>query len=131
MPKIVPRLRLKPHASWGSVMNSASIGLASFAAAQRTREIGIRKVLGASVVNVVTLLSKELTMLVGLAFLIAVPVAYLAMNSWLANFAYRTTIGTQIFIVAGLGALLIAWLTVSFQSIRAAVANPVESLRYE
>ena len=99
--------------------------------AQRTREIGIRKVLGASVANVMTLLSKELTILVGLAFFIAVPVAYLAMNSWLAHFAYRTTIGMQIFIVAGLAALLIAWLTVGFQSIRAAVANPVESLRYE
>jgi putative ABC transport system permease protein len=106
-------------------------GLASFTAEQRTKEIGIRKVLGATVVNVVALLSKDFVKLVLLANLIAWPVAWWAMNKWLENFAYRVEIGWWIFALAGGLALVIALLTVSTQAIRAALTNPVESLRYE
>ena len=101
-------------------------GLVAFTAEQRTKEIGVRKVLGASVVNIVLLLSKDFTRLVAIAILIAI--AYVAMQRWLENFAYRIEI---LFLRAGLLAILIVWLTVSYQSIRAALANPVESLRYE
>ena len=106
-------------------------GLVTFTAEQRTKEIGIRKVLGASVTGLVHMISKDFTKLVLLALLIAIPVAYWAMNQWLANFAYRINIGIGTFVVAGLISLAIAWLTVSYQSIRAALANPVESLRNE
>jgi putative ABC transport system permease protein len=106
-------------------------GLAAFMAAQRTKEIGIRKVLGASVGSLIGLLSKDFLNLVVLAFLIAAPVAYFAMNWWLEDFAYRVEISWPIFLMAGSLALAIALLTVSYQAIRAAVANPVESLRYE
>ena len=106
-------------------------GLASFAAEQRTKEIGVRKVLGASVPTVVLLLSKDFTWLVLVAFVVAVPVAYVAMNQWLDHFAYRIDIPWPIFLVAGLAVLVVAWLTVSYQSVKAALANPVESLRYE
>ncbi|MFQ5630395.1 MAG: FtsX-like permease family protein, partial [bacterium] len=106
-------------------------GLAALAATQRTKEIGIRKVLGATVANVVTLLSKDFVKLVLLANLIAWPVAWYAMNRWLENFAYRIEIGWWVFALAGGLALVIALLTVSTQAIRAALANPVESLRYE
>lgn len=106
-------------------------GLAAFMAAQRTKEIGIRKVLGASVFSVVGLLSKEFIFLVGLALVIASPVAYYAMHKWLQNFAYRVEIHWWIFILAGVMALLVAFATVSFQSIRAALADPVKSLRNE
>jgi putative ABC transport system permease protein len=106
-------------------------GLAAFAAEQRTKEIGVRKVLGASVANVATLLSQDFFKLVLLANLIAWPLAYLAMNRWLEDFAYRTNIGWEVFVLAGALAVLIAILTVSSQAIRAALANPVESLRYE
>ncbi|MCH8959912.1 MAG: ABC transporter permease [Bacteroidetes bacterium] len=106
-------------------------GLASFTAQQRTKEIGVRKVLGASVGSLVVLLSKEFTILVLVAFVVAVPLAYVAMDRWLQDFAYRVEISWPIFLVAGLSALVIAWLTVSYQSIKSALTNPVESLRYE
>lgn len=106
-------------------------GLAAFSAERRTKEIGIRKVLGATVANVVGLLSKDFVKLVALGFLIAAPIAWYAMNRWLADFAYRIEIGPGIFALAGGAALVIALLTVSWQSIRAATANPVDSLRSE
>ncbi|HMB91594.1 MAG TPA: ABC transporter permease [Rhodothermales bacterium] len=106
-------------------------GLASFTAEQRTKEIGVRKSLGASVSSIVLLLSKEVTLLVGIAFVVAVPVAYFAMHRWLDGFAYHINIGMSTFILAGSLALLIAWLTVSYQSIKAALANPVNALRSE
>ena len=106
-------------------------GLASFTAEQRTKEIGIRKVLGASVSSVVVMLSREFTKWVLLANIVAWPVAYYAMFAWLRQFAYRTTIGVWMFLLSGLTALLIALLTVSFQAIRAAYTNPVNTLRYE
>jgi putative ABC transport system permease protein len=106
-------------------------GLASFSARQRTKEIGIRKVLGASVSGIVALLSKEFVKLILLANLIAWPIAYFTMNKWLQDFAYRIEIGWWVFALAGGMALLIALLTVSTQAIKAALANPVEALRYE
>ena len=106
-------------------------GLASFTAEQRTKEIGVRKVLGASVPQLVVLLSKEFTLLVVIAFVIAAPLSFFAMKDWLKEFAYHANIGLEIYVLAGVLALVIAWLTVSYQSIRAAMANPVDSLRYE
>ncbi|MCK4416897.1 MAG: ABC transporter permease, partial [Candidatus Latescibacteria bacterium] len=106
-------------------------GLTSFATEQRTKEIGIRKILGASISGIVLLLSKEFTKLVIVSNLIAWPVAYWAMNRWLQDFAYRIHIGVGTFLLAGVLALVIALLTVSFQAIKAALANPVEALRYE
>jgi putative ABC transport system permease protein len=106
-------------------------GLASFIAEQRTKEIGVRKVLGASVQQIILLLSKDFTKLVAIAFVMAAPAAYFVMNKWLQDFAYRTALPPGIFILAGLSALMIAWLTVSYQAIKAALTNPVESLRYE
>ena len=106
-------------------------GLASFTAEKRTKEIGIRKALGASVSEIIFLLSKEFTRWVLVANIIAWPLAYLAMNRWLQNFAYRIRIGIGTFILAGLLALIIALLTVSYQALKAARANPVEALRYE
>jgi ABC-type antimicrobial peptide transport system permease subunit len=106
-------------------------GLASFVAEQRTKEIGIRKVLGASVTNLWGMLSKQFVWLVGISCLVAIPVAWIAMHGWLQNYNYRTTIAWWIFAVTGCGALLITLLTVSFQAIRAALANPVDSLRSE
>ncbi len=107
------------------------LGLASYSTMQRTREIGIRKVLGASVPNIVNLLSREFLKLVAIAILIASPVAWFAMHGWLQDFAYRIEIGWWIFLIAGLIAVLIALATVSFQAIKAAIANPVKSLRVE
>jgi putative ABC transport system permease protein len=106
-------------------------GLAAFTAEQRTKEIGIRKAFGASIPDIVLLLTRQFTRWVLLANIIAWPVAYLAMNRWLQDFAYRTSIGIVTFILSALAALVIALLTVSYQSIRASVANPVEALRYE
>lgn len=104
-------------------------GLASFMAEQRTKEIGIRKVLGASVGGIVALLSRDFTKLVIVSFVLAAPVAYYFMTDWLSAFEYRIELGAGVFVLAGVVSLLIAWLTVSYQSFRAAVANPVQSLR--
>jgi putative ABC transport system permease protein len=106
-------------------------GLTAFAAEQRTKEIGIRKVLGASDSKIFLLLSREFIRWVFLANLIAWPIAYVTMNKWLQNFAYRIHIGIVAFLISGGTALLIAYLTVSYQSIKSALANPVDSLRYE
>jgi putative ABC transport system permease protein len=106
-------------------------GLASYAAEKRVKEIGIRKVLGASVQNIVRLLSKDFLKLVLVANLIAWPIAWLVMHKWLQDFAYRINISWWVFLAAGVAALLIALLTVSFQAIKAAIANPVKSLRSE
>ena len=106
-------------------------GLAAFTAEQRTKEIGVRKVLGASVGGIVLLLSKDFVKLVGLAFVLAAPVAYFVMGRWLEDFAYRIDMSWGIFLMAGLAALVVALLTVSYQSIRAAMTDPVEALRYE
>lgn len=107
------------------------LGLASFTAEKRTREIGIRKVLGSSVGEVVVLLSKELTLLVLLANLIAWPVAWYLLRDWLQGFAYRTDLHLSSFVLGGLIALAIAWLTVSYQALKAALIAPAEALRYE
>lgn len=106
-------------------------GLAAFSARQRVKEIGIRKVLGASVKDITTLLSKDFIKLVLISILIASPVAWWLMHNWLKDFAYRTDISWWIFVVAGLIAVVIAVTTVSFQAIKAAMANPVKSLRTE
>ena len=106
-------------------------GLAAFTTQQRTKEIGIRKILGASVSGIIYLLSKDFLKLVIIANIIAWPIAYYAMNQWLQGFAYRINLGISTFILSGLIALLIAILTVSYQAIKAARANPVEALRYE
>lgn len=107
------------------------MGLSLFATVQRTKEIGVRKVLGATVVNIVLLLSKDFIKLVLLAFVIASPLAWLIMNGWLKDFAYRIPINGWIFLAAGILALLIAVATISLQAFKAAVANPVKSLRTE
>lgn len=106
-------------------------GLAAFAAEQRTKEIGIRKVLGADVRGLVALLSMDFLKLVGIAFVVGAPVAYFAMQRWLEDFAYRIELGPGVFMLAGGAALVIALLAVSYQSVRAALADPVRSLRYE
>ena len=106
-------------------------GLVAFAVQQRTKEIGIRKVLGASVSSILTLLSKDFLRFVGVAFVVAVPLAYLVVSRWLDGFAYRVDLGPGVFVAAGLAALAIALAAVSAQALRAASADPVESLRYE
>ncbi|MES1220349.1 MAG: FtsX-like permease family protein, partial [Bacteroidota bacterium] len=106
-------------------------GLATFTAAQRTKEIGVRKVLGASVPDIVTMLSNNFLRLVLLSILIAFPIAWFAMNKWLQNFAYKINIDWWVFAIAGAATILIALITVSYQSIKAAMANPVKSLRSE
>ena len=106
-------------------------GLSAFMAEQRTKEIGVRKVLGASVFNIVYLLSGKFTRLIAIAIIIAVPVSWWAINNWLKGFAYRIDINWIIFLVACLVALFVALATVSYESIKAAVANPVKSLRTE
>jgi putative ABC transport system permease protein len=105
--------------------------LSSFTAEQKTKEIGIRKVLGASTPGIVTLLSKEFLKLVIFANLFAWPVAYFAMNKWLDDFAFRIDVQLWSFIAAAFVSILIAFLTISYQSVKAAIANPIKSLRYE
>jgi putative ABC transport system permease protein len=106
-------------------------GLASFTAEQRTKEIGIRKVLGSSVTEIMLLLSKDFAWLVLISILLASPIAWYGMNRWLRDFAYRTEIHWWIFVLAGLAALIIAMLTVSFQAAKAARLNPIKALRAE
>lgn len=106
-------------------------GLAAFTAQKREKEIGIRKVIGASAGNVVVMLSKDFLFLVGLSLIIAIPASWWAANEWLQNFAYRVSISPWIFACTALAVILITLLTISFQSVRAATANPVKSLRAE
>lgn len=106
-------------------------GLASFMTEQRTKEIGVRKVLGASVPGVIVLLTKEFSKWVIIANVFAWPFAYYAMNKWLNNYSYRVPIFWWIFLAAGAAALIIASLTVSYQAVKAARANPADALRYE
>lgn len=106
-------------------------GLGTFSAEQRTKEIGIRKVLGASVSGIVALLSKDFLKLVLIAIVIASPIAWWAMNKWLQDFAYRVSISWWVFVIAGIAAILIALFTISFQAIKAAITNPVKNLRTE
>ncbi len=106
-------------------------GLSAYAAEQRTKEIGIRKVLGANISTIVRMLSLDFIKLVFISILIATPVAWWAMNKWLQDFAYRINIQWWVLVIAGLVAILIAFMTISFQSIKAALANPVKSLRSE
>ncbi|MFM7855626.1 MAG: ABC transporter permease, partial [Flammeovirgaceae bacterium] len=106
-------------------------GLARFVAEQRTKEIGVRKVLGASIFNLWRMLSKDFVVLVLISLVLAVPVSFYAMNAWLHKYEYRTDVAWWIFVASGAGALVITLLTVSYQSIKAALANPVKSLRTE
>ena len=106
-------------------------GLVSYMAVQKTKEVGVRKVLGATVGNIVVMFSKEFTLLISIAFVIAVPVAWYFMNEWLQNFVYRIHMGVGVFLLAICSSLLIAWITVGYRAIKAALANPVKSLRTE
>jgi putative ABC transport system permease protein len=106
-------------------------GLISFMVVQKTKEVGIRKVLGASVLNITYSFSKEFTILIIIAFALAAPVAYYMMNNWLNNFAFRINIGVFVFVIAIVASVVIAWITVGYKSIKAAIANPVKSLRAE
>ncbi len=132
----------KAEATLGKVATAFSIlaifvaclglfGMASFTAERRTKEIGVRKVMGASVGKIVMMLSSESVKLVGLAFLVAAPLAYIAVDSWLETFSYRTEAGWWPFVVAGAMVLAISWITVAMQSMKAAGLDPVVSLRYE
>ncbi len=106
-------------------------GLVSFMALQKTKEVGIRKVLGASVSSIVMLFSKEFTVLIGIAFLVAAPAAWYFMNLWLNNFVFKIDLSAWIFIIAIVVSVVIAWITVGFKAVRAALVNPVKSLRSE
>ena len=107
------------------------VGLAAFTAQQRTKEIGVRKVLGASMPNILFLLSKDYTRLIIIAFIIAAPLAYIGQYRWLQEYAHHISIGWSTFLLAGVAVLTISWMTVSYQSMRVALANPVESLRHD
>ena len=106
-------------------------GLASFTAEQRTKEIGIRKILGAPVTTLFMLLTSDFTKWIIIANLIALPIAYYSMSSWLENFEYQAGVGISSLVLAGISGLLVALITVSYQAFRAASLNPVDSLRYE
>src|SRR5207244_824685 len=106
-------------------------GLAALAAVNRTKEIGIRKVLGASITSILGLLSKDFLKLVIIAIVIASPLTWYFMNKWLQDFAYRINIGWLVFFIVGLSAVLLALVTIGFQAIKAAIVNPVKSLRTE
>jgi len=106
-------------------------GLAAFTAEQRTKEIGMRKVLGASVFQIISLLTKDFSRLVAFSFIIACPISYVVMKGWLQNFAYRTTMSLWVFIISGILALIIALVTVSVQTFKSATSNPVKALKYE
>ena len=136
------RARYRSDQRWSRIVTSASIlailvaclglfGLIALSVATRRKEIGIRKVLGASIFGIILMLTKEFTKWVFLACVIALPLAYYAMNQWLENFAYRTSISLGIFVVSALMAALISVFTISYQSIKAALSNPIDSLRYE
>ncbi|MCG8603430.1 ABC transporter permease [bacterium] len=107
------------------------VGLASFTAEQRTKEVGIRKVLGASIGNIILLISKEFSWLVLIGFIVAAPIAWYFMSGWLQEFAYHISLGLGVFFLAGLASLVIAWLTVSYQATKVALTNPANALRYE
>ena len=107
------------------------LGLSAYNILQRTKEIGIRKVMGASVQNVLFILSKNFLTLVGISFLLAVPITWWVMHNWLQDFAYRINMPWWVFLIAGVLAALIAFITISFQAIKAALANPIKSLRTE
>jgi putative ABC transport system permease protein len=106
-------------------------GLAAFTTEQRTREVGIRKILGASVSNITFFFIKDFLRLMGISFVLAVPVSYLIITRWLQNYAYSVSPGALPFVLAGVMTMVVALLTVGFQVVRAALADPVESLRYE
>jgi putative ABC transport system permease protein len=106
-------------------------GLSVLAAEKRTKEVGIRKVLGASVRGVVTILSEDFLKLICIALIIAIPAAWMVANKWLQNYPYRITLSWWLFAFAAILVIMIALITVSFQAIRAAIANPVKSLRTE
>ena len=106
-------------------------GLSAFTTGQRAKEIGVRKVLGASIFNIVFLLSTGITKLILIAIIIAVPLSWIAVNNWLQGFAYHIEVSWIIFIIVSLAALVIAWLTVSYESVKAAITNPIKSLRAE
>jgi len=107
------------------------LGLASYSTIQRTKEVGVRRVLGASVAGIVRLLSLEFLLLVGIAFLVATPAAWYLMHRWLENFAYKAQLGWWIFAGAGVMAMVIAFATISYQALKAAMVSPVKSLRSE
>ena len=106
-------------------------GLVSFMAVQRTKEVGIRKVLGASARNIVYLLSKEFTVLIIIAFIISAPIAWYIMHKWLQNYTYRIPLSASIFIIAIVSSVVIAWITVGYRAVKTSLANPVKSLRSE
>jgi putative ABC transport system permease protein len=107
------------------------LGLTAFMTEQRKKEIGVRKVLGASVSNIVVLLSKDFSKLVVIAFVAVVPIAWYAVNQWLKDFAYKVEINPLIYLGAGVLISLIAWLSIAYQSVKAAVVNPSDTLRNE
>ncbi|MEM8929521.1 MAG: FtsX-like permease family protein, partial [Bacteroidota bacterium] len=122
--------------SWFSVLAillscMGLFALASYTMAHRTKEIGIRKVNGATITQILTLLNKDFIKWVALSFVIAIPISWLALSQWLQGFSERTTLSWWVFALAGVGALVIALITVSWQSFRTAVVNPVEVLRDE